>query len=144
MLESLRGFPSCMPSALKLASVLFIECAIIVGVGVGLLIARGIARVLLKAYHVRTYVRPQHYDPSTTSRHFGAETKRLAYSEWFSIPQALLALDQLHRVAPAHRKQYFLLNHLEPEVGISSNKGVKTAVSIAVEIIIIMCTLFVV
>ena len=59
MLESLRGFPSCMPSALKLASVLFIECAIIVGVG--LLIARGIARVLLKAYHVRTYVRPQHY-----------------------------------------------------------------------------------
>ena len=58
MLESLRGFPSCMPSALKLASVLFIECAIIVGVG--LLIARGIARVL---------------DPSTTSRHFSAETK---------------------------------------------------------------------
>ena len=67
MLESLRGFPSCMPSALKLASVLFIECSIIVGVG--LLIARGIARVLLKAYHVRTY------DPSTTSRHFGAKTK---------------------------------------------------------------------
>ena len=69
MLESLRGFPSCMPSALKLASVLFIECAIIVGVG--LLIARGIARVLLKAYHVRTD------DPSTTytSRYFGAETK---------------------------------------------------------------------
>ena len=61
MLESLRGFPSCLPSALKLAStsVLFIECAIIVGVG--LLIARGIARVLLKAYHVRTYRRPQHY-----------------------------------------------------------------------------------
>ena len=54
MLESLRGFPSCMPSAL------FIECAIIVGVG--LLIARGIARVLLKAYHVRTY------DPSTKCR----------------------------------------------------------------------------
>ena len=55
---------SFLPSAL---SVLFIECAIIVGVG--LLIARGIARVLLKAYHVRTD------DPSTTSRHFGAETK---------------------------------------------------------------------
>ena len=74
MLESLRGFPSCMPSALKLASVLFIECAIIVGVA--LLIARGIARVLLKAYHVRTYVRTD--DPSTTSRHFGAETKNSA------------------------------------------------------------------
>ena len=88
MLESLRGFPSSMPSALKLASVLFIECAIIVGVG--LLIARGIARgtirgILfcflqkikkkqLKAYHVRTYVRTD--DPSTTSRHFGAETKK--------------------------------------------------------------------
>ena len=63
MLESLQGFPSCPPPS----SVLFIECAIIVGIG--LLIARGIARVLLKAYHVRTD------DPSTTSRHFGAKTK---------------------------------------------------------------------
>lgn len=43
--------------------------------------------------------------------------------------QALLALDQLHRVAPPKRKQYYLLNHLEPEPDLSSTKGVKTPVS---------------
>ena len=44
--------------------------------------------------------------------------------------KALTALDQLHRVAPADRKQYFLLSHLEPEPGDRTTKGVKTAVSV--------------
>ena len=39
-------------------------------------------------------------------------------------------MDQLHRVAPADRKQYFLLSHLEPEPGDRTTQGVKTAVSI--------------
>ena len=56
--------------------------------GVGLLIARGIARVLLKAYHVRTD------DPSTTSRHFGAETKR---SLWCAL---FIAHDNLNQSTP--------------------------------------------
>ena len=42
--------------------------------------------------------------------------------------QALQALDQLHRISPAKRKQYFLLNHLEPEPGVCTSKGVKTPV----------------
>ncbi len=43
--------------------------------------------------------------------------------------QALQALDQLHKIVSARRKQYYLLSHLEPEPGANHNKGVKTPVS---------------
>ena len=46
------------------------------------------------------------------------------------FPKALIAMNQLHRVAPADRKQYFLLSHLEPEPGDRTTQGVKTAVSV--------------
>ena len=40
---------------------------------------------------------------------------------------ASLALDQLHRLTPADRKQFFLLSYLEPEPG-NRTHGVKTPV----------------
>ena len=48
--------------------------------------------------------------------------------------QAQLALDQLHRIAPVERKQYFLLNHLEPESR-AARHGIKTPV---IELIILL------
>ena len=113
MLESLWGFPSCMPSALKLASVLFIECA-----GVGLLIARGIARVVLKAYHVCTD------DPSTTSWHFGAETKSVRVNGGASIPP------------PPKKKKKKVLESSNYTIVLSYNYIVSLAIIILVSIAI--------
>ena len=48
------------------------------------------------------------------------------------FPKALIAMNQLHRVAPADRKQYFLLSHLEPEPGDRTTQGVKTAVRVVI------------
>lgn len=42
--------------------------------------------------------------------------------------QAEVALNQLHRIASAERKQFFLLNHLEPENAQMSRHGIKTPV----------------
>lgn len=44
------------------------------------------------------------------------------------IIQAQLAMDQLHRIASAERKQFFLLSHLEPEVESHTSDGIKTPV----------------
>jgi hypothetical protein len=34
----------------------------------------------------------------------------------------------LHRLAPAERKQFFLLSHLEPEIEKKTSYGIKTPV----------------